>query len=220
MKLRLKFPFKISRVIRQFILADLALLSAWGLILPIFAIFIIERVAGATIITVGISAAVYWITKAIVQVPVAILLDKTPSEKDDYIVLTSGLVLIGFSALAFILIKEVWQLYLVQVIHAVGFGMYHPGWSGIFSRHLDKNHEALDWSLDNATMSIAAGVTGLISGFLVIWFGFSTVFAIAAILSFVSAAVIFSVPKVVFPHRIHKKRVALRDHKPLTNSDK
>jgi len=170
------FKVKIGKLVRLFVLGDLALLAGWGLIKPVFALFIIDKIAGATVVTVGIAAAVYWIVKAIVQLPIANFLDGTPSEKDDFIVLILGLLLASVSALTFIFIDRIWQLYTLEFIHAVAFAMYVPAWSGIFSRHLDKNHEALDWSLDNAGMSFAAGVTGLASGILVLYFGFKAIF--------------------------------------------
>jgi MFS family permease len=202
----------------MFVLGDLALLAGWGLVQPIFAVFVVEKVAGATIVTVGIAAAVYWITKAILQLPIANFLDGTPSEKDDFIILVLGLVLVGLSGFAFVLVSQIWQLYLVQFLLAVGFSMYTPAWQGIFSRHLDKSHEATDWSLDNVAISIAAGVTGLISGVLVSWFGYNLVFVLAGLFSLISATVIFLSPKVVFPHRVYRRGKALHDHRPIVSS--
>lgn len=206
---------KIGKLVRLFVLADLALIAGWGLISPVFALFVVDRIAGASVITVGVSAAIYWIIKAIAQLPIATFLDKTSGEKDDFIFLIMGLVLASFSAFAFVFVDRIWQLYLLQGIHAVAFAMYVPSWSGIFSRHLDKHHEALDWSLDNSGMSLSAGVTGLASGFLVTYFGYNAIFILGALFSFISAIIIFSAPEVVFPHRIHKRRVLIRDHRPI-----
>lgn len=210
--------FKVGKLVRLFVLADLALLAGWGLVGPIFSLFIIERIEGATIITVGIAAAVYWITKSVIQLPIAQFLDFTPSEKDDFIVLIMGLIIAGFSALGFVYIFEIWHLYVLESIHAFGFALYAPAWAGIFSRHLDKSHEATEWSLDNAALSFSAGVTGLASGVLVSLFGFNSIFILTSFFSFVSAGIIFSVPDVVFPHRLRIRRGGLRDHRPITQS--
>ncbi|MFH1759014.1 MAG: MFS transporter [Patescibacteria group bacterium] len=218
MAINLFRKFTVGRVVRMFILSDLALLSGWGLVGPIFAVFILERIEGATIIVIGASAAVYWITKAIVQLPIASFLDSTPSEKDDFAVLVLGLILVGFSALGFIFIDQVWQLYLVQFIHSIAFAMYTPAWSGIFSRHLDKHHEAMEWSMDNAGISLATGVTGLLGALLATWLGFNIIFIACSFLSFAAAAITFSVPRVVFPHRIHKPGFNIRNHKPIASS--
>jgi len=79
----LKELFKINRVVRFLILSDLIFLSGWGLIDPIFALFVVRDVLGATIITVGAAISVYWITKSLAQIPIAIYLDKHEGERDD-----------------------------------------------------------------------------------------------------------------------------------------
>jgi len=211
--MKININLKLNRIVRYFILADLALLSGWGLVSPVFSIFIIEKILGATLISVGIAAAIYWLIKSALQIPIAVFLDRTPSEKDDYLFLIAGLILVSFSAFSFMIIDKVWQLYSVQLIHAIGFAFYIPAWSGIFSRHLDKKHYALDWSLDSAAIGVASGVTALFSGLLVTWFGFNAVFVSAGLLSLVAALVIFSLPDFIFPHRRPVKTL-IRDHTP------
>ena len=92
---------RVNTIIRHFILADLALLAGWGLIEPVFAVFILDRIEGATVITIGIAAAIYWLTKSILQVPIAVMLDKNTGEKDEYMVLIFGLALAGLTAFSF-----------------------------------------------------------------------------------------------------------------------
>ena len=213
MRIRLNLNFKIGRTIRYLILADLALLACWGLVAPVFSIFILDRIEGATLITVGIAAAIYWLLKSVLQLPLAIFLDKTPSERDDYIFLVCGLIIVGLSAVSFVLIDKIWQLYLVQMLHSIGFAFYVPSWSGMFARHLDKGHKSFDFALDSAVIGIASGITGIFSGILATWLGFNTIFVLGAIFSFISAIVIFFIPELVFPHRRHRGMI-IRNHSP------
>lgn len=215
MRLRLNLNFKIGKIVRYFILADLALMAGWGMIAPVFSVFIIQRIFGATLVTVGLAAAIYWITKSLVQIPIALMLDKTPSERDDYIFLVSGLMLAGVTAISFALIDRIWQLFLVELLHAIAFACYVPSWSGMFARHLDKDHRSLDFTLDSTMIGLASGVTGLISGILATWLGFNAIFIIAGLLSFVSAGIIFASPELVFPHRRHRG-IIIRNHTPKT----
>jgi len=206
----MKFP-RVGRLIKFFIISDLILLSGWGLIQPVFAIFITTSIVGATVVTVGIVAAIYWLTKAAFQLPIALLIDKKKGDKDDFAVLVSGLVLTGLSAFAFIFISQIWHLYLVQMVHAIGIAMYAPAWKSIFSHHLDKGHSAWDWSLDGAGWSLAAGITGLLSGYLVIWLGFPIIFAITGFLSLVAAFVIFLTPKLILHDQSKNSRSSRRN---------
>jgi len=212
--MRIFLPITFNAVVKRFIVADLMLWAGWGLIAPVFAIFVLGQVSGATVVTLGIVAALYWILKSIVQIPVALAIDRTASEKDDYLVLVISLILGGLTAFSFILVREVWHLYLVEALHAVSFGLYIPSWSGIFARHLDKSHRALEFSLDSAAVGVAMGITGLIGGVIVQYFGFTAIFFIASLLCFISAIIIFYSPDIVFPYRRESENFSVIDHTP------
>lgn len=189
----------VNKVVRYFVLADLALWAGWGFVSPVFSIFIIEDIVGATLVSVGVSAAVYWFTRSLTQPPLAKFLDKQKGEKDDFYILLGGLLLTSLTAFLFTLISTTTELYLLQLLHGTGMGAYSVAWSAIFSRHLDKGRFAFDWSLDRAAIGVSIGVTSIVGGSLASSFGFDTVFVISGILSFVSAIVVFIVPDLIFP---------------------
>ncbi len=214
MRLNIHFNVKITQFIKRFIIADTALFAGWGFVDPIFSIFIIKEIAGASLVTVGIATSIYWILKSIIQVPIAVYLDKTDGERDDFYALVAALILVGFSAISISLATRVWHVYLIQVLKAAGFGMYVASWPAIFSRHLDKKHTSLDWSLDSTSVGLAIGFTGLLSGVVVTWWGYSAVFILAGIFSFISAAVLLSVPNVIFPKKTDGGPIVIKDHTP------
>lgn len=209
------FHIRFNAVVKRFIMADLVWLAGWGLLAPIFAVFILEQIPGATVITVGTAAAIYWIVKSIVQIPVAIAIDRTASERDDYLMLVVSLMLAGLTSFSYILVSTVWQLYLVEVLHAISFALYIPAWNGIFTRHLDPEHRALEFALDSGAVGIATGVAGLLGSIVIQAFGFQIIFIITAILSFVAAIIIFNSPSIVFPrHRTGRGDLSVADHTP------
>lgn len=205
--------FKVNRVVKYFVLSDLFLISGWGLINPIFAIFVIQNIPGTTAFTIGALAFVYWISKAAVQMPIAILLDRKEGERDDFHTLIFALMLSGFAAMAFVAVKSVFWLFVVQIIHGLSQGFYAPSWSAIFSRHLDKEKYAFDWSLDSTTIGIAAAVSGLLGGAVVAVAGFPAVFLAASILAFVSAFLLLLIPNLIIP-KISPEVPFMREHPP------
>lgn len=215
--MRFVTDFKLPRLVRDFVLADFVLLAGWGLMGPIFSIFIVEQIAGATLVTVGVTAAIYWLVKSVIQIPIAEYLDRTDGEKDDFAVLLGGLVLSGVAALLFTLVDTVSKLYAVQFLHSIAFGMYVPSWSAIFSRHLDKNKYALSWSLDSTAIGLASGVTGFIGAAIANRYGFTSVFLAAGALSFLSALVIFFVPDLILP-KPKDGSMVIKDHSPTTTA--
>ena len=212
--MQVSFNIRFNAVVRRFIIADLVWLAGWGLISPIFAVFVLQQIEGATVITLGIAAALYWTLKSIIQIPVALAIDRTPSERDDYIVLVISLILAGLTAFSFILVRTTWQLYIVEVLHAISFALYVPSWNGIFARHLDKEHRALEFALDSAAVGIATGIAGLVGSIIVKELGFSTLFFMTAILCFIAAVIIFYSPDIIFPRARKSSEISLTDHTP------
>ncbi len=190
---------QINRIIKFFVMSDLMLWGGWGLVNPIFSIFLIQTIPGATTATVGGVIATYWITKSLVQLPVAVALDRHEGEKDDFYTLVLALVLAGFAAMAYLVVKDTFSLFIVAFLQGLSFGLYAPSWSGIFSRHLDKAHYAFDWSLDSTTIGLASGTAALIGGLLARSFGFDVVFILASVFSFFSALLLLMVPDLVLP---------------------
>lgn len=195
---------KVNRVIKYFVLSDLALYAGWGFVAPIFSVFIVEQIEGATLATAGIAAAIYWSARAIAQPPIAKILDKRSGERDDFYALVGGLIGISVTAFLLVIVRTVPELYLVQAMHGIVLGVYSVSWPAIYSRHLGKGRYALDWSLDRATLAGSTAVTSLIGGFVAVKFGFDVTFMAAGILSLVAAILVFMVPEIALP-RAKKK---------------
>jgi len=211
----LKKIFEVDRLVRYFIISDLFFMGGWGLVGPVFAIFIIADVEGATLITIGSAAGVYWLVRSIVQLPVALYLDKKEGERDDFHALIFSLMLSGVASFSFVLVENIFALFFVIAVKAVAFGFYTPAWSAIFSRHLDKKRYAFDWSLDNASVGIAFGLTAFLGSAIVSFLGFKTVFIIAGLLSFSAVMVLLSVPNLILPKVTNtNSKVLVRDHTP------
>lgn len=209
------FHIRFNAVVKRFVWADLVWLSGWGLLAPIFAVFVLQQIPGATVVTIGTAAAIYWILKSIIQIPVAIAIDRTASERDDYLVLVVSLMLAGLTSFSYVLVHTVAQLYLVEVLHAISFALYIPSWNGIFTRHLDPEHRALEFALDSGAVGIATGIAGLLGSIVMQAFGFHVIFITTAVLSFAAAIIIFNSPSIVFPrHRVIRGDSSVADHTP------
>lgn len=212
MRFKFSIDVKVSKLIKRFIVADTVLFGGWGFVDPIFSVFIIKEIAGASLVTIGIATAIYWILKSIIQVPIAVYLDKNNGERDDFYALIIGLIIVGISSISFTLATSVWHIYLIQILKAVGFALYVATWPSLFSKHLDKGHYSLDWSLDSTSVGVAIGAASFLGGILVTWFGYNSVFIIAGILSLVSAGILFSVPNIILPAPVSNS--LMKDHTP------
>ncbi len=213
MKIKINVDLKVGRLVKYFILADLALLAGWGLVQPIFSIYVLGKIRGATLVTLGIAAAVYWILKSLLQLPVANYLDRVQGEADDFRALILGLFIGALAAFSFTAVKETWQLYLVEGVHAIAFALYVPAWSAIFSRHVDKDRVSFDWSLDSTVAGLSAGISGFLGGVIAKFLGFSGVFILAGVFSMLSAFILIMTPALVLPRKKSVEKI-LMDHTP------
>jgi len=214
MKIRVTINLNIGRVVKYFVLVDLFLVAGWGLIDPIFSVFVVNKIPGATLITVGIAAGIYWILKSFLQLPVARYLDKRPGERDDFYTLVLGLLIVAASAFGFVLVRNIWELYLVQIIKSIGFCLYVASWPAIFSRHLDKEKVSFDWALDSTAVGLSAGISGFLAGVVASRWGYETVFIAGAVLSLISALVLLAAPNLILPPP-NKTKPVMKDHSPI-----
>ncbi len=184
-----------NKVIKYLVLSDLAFWSGWGLIAPIFAIFIVERIEGGSIVVVGIASAVYWFSRSLFRIPIGMFLDTLPSEKDDYFILVAGLLIAALVPFGFIFAKIPLHIYILQFFYALGIAMSFSGWTAIFTRHIDKGKESTEWGLDSTSIGLGAGVGGAVGGWAVSQFGFTSVFIAVGILGLIGVILLFALRK-------------------------
>jgi len=215
MKIKIDINIKINRVIKHLVVSDLFFLGSWSMIQPIFSIFIIEKVAGANLAIIGSVAALYWLVKSLLQIPIANYLDKTDGEKDDFYALVTALFLAAFASFSFATVSTLWHLFFTQFIYAIAMGLYIPSWNAIFSRHLDTKKVSFDWSLDSTVVGLTSFFATLASGLLANWFGFSFVFLTVGAFTLLSALLILLTPNLIAPPAIVKEsELEPRDHTP------
>jgi len=195
--------FPLKKIIKILILTDIALLTGIGFILPIFAIFITKHIQEGGVLTAGFAASVYWITLSLVLIPFGKYLDKNHGEKDDLYFIITGNILGAVAVFGFIFSSLPWHIYLLQGIYAIGMGMNIPGYTAIFTRHIDKGKEALSWSTRTAFVGVGVGIAGALGGTIAHYFGFKILFLGVVILILISAAL----PLLIF------KELTLKDKK-------
>ncbi|MFH1427605.1 MAG: MFS transporter, partial [Patescibacteria group bacterium] len=164
---------EVNSVIRILTLSDLVMLSGIGLIAPIFAIYITDQIVGATIEVVGIAAAIYLISESIFQIPAAAFIDKIKGERDDFWSLLISSLLFSIIPLFYIIINQPWQLYILQFFYGLIAAVTGPAWYAIFTRHIDKNHEGIEWGIYRTLTSLGAAAAASLGGFIAFRYSFT-----------------------------------------------
>ena len=189
---------KINKVIKILITSDFLLQSGWGLIGPIFAIFLTKQIQGGDLKMVGFFAATYWLTKSIVQPFIAHHLDKNHGEKDDFIFLVSGMYIANLIPLGYVFSSQPWHIFTLEFIRGLAMACVVPTWLAIFTRHIDKGKEAFSWSLESTGIGFAAAVAGALGGILATALGFKAVFVLLSIFGLLSSSVLLLIRHQIF----------------------
>lgn len=189
---------RIGRIIYFLTTADILLVSASNLIMPLFAVFVTREVAGAGVETVGFFTAIYWVSKSVFQVPVAWFLDRTEGESDEFYAMIIGYLISSGVAFGYLAVSTVWHLYALAAVVGLADALGVPSYLSIFSRHLDHAKENIEWTLRSVGVGIAAAGTGALAGILIQRFGFHIVFIFGGILSaFAAINLVFIKPYLI-----------------------
>lgn len=166
----------LNRVIKILILSDVAILTGLGFATPIFAIFLTRNIQGGNVEVAGFAAAIFWIVESIAMIPLGRYVDKKRGENDDLFFVGFGNFLVALAVFGYLFSRLPWHIYFLQIIYALGMAMNLPGYTAIFTRHIDKGHEAFNWSVRASFVGLGAGIAGALGGIIVNNFGFKTLF--------------------------------------------
>lgn len=193
----------INKVIKILISSDFALNSGWGLLGPVFAIFLLQKIAAGSVTEAakiaGFASLTYWIVKSFLQIPIGRYLDKNYGEKDDFWFVVFGTFLTGLTPFGFLISSLPWHIYGFQALHALGMAMVIPSWSAIFTRHIDKGREAFEWSIESTSLGFGTGIAGAVGGLLVALFGFKIIFILVGVFTMISVSLLLLIHKEIAP---------------------
>lgn len=185
----------INPVIRVMTLSDFVVITSFGLIAPIFAVFITDGIKGGDVAVAGIAEAVYLTAKSLFQIPFAFLVDKIKGEKDDFWAITIGTYSYCLIPLLYLIIDTPWELYLVQLFYGLATAAVIPSWNAIFMRHIDKGHEGVESGVYSTLTSLGGAIAASLGGLIAVKYGFEPLFVLVSIISFFGASALLLIHK-------------------------
>lgn len=190
---------KLNHIIIRLITADFFLQSGWGLVAPIFAIFITQQIEGGTIEVVAFATATYWIVKSAIQPFLANILDLVKGEEDDFKFLVFGMFAVAIVPFGYFFATQIWHVFFLEIARGIAMACVVPAWFGIFTRHINKGWEAFSWSVQSTGFGFAAGFAAAFGGVVASSLGFGIVFLMVGVFKLTSAIMLFSIYRQLFP---------------------
>jgi len=185
--------FKLNKIVKYLVLSDLVFYSGWGLISPIFAIFLLESIVGGSAFVVGMAAGINLIVRSLLRVPFGMLGDK--GQKIAFHLMFWGLLIAAFVPLGYIYANSPMDIYLLQITLGASLAMSSGGWTTLFARHMDKGKESTEWGVDAVAVGLGPGIAGILGGIFVTWFGFTNVLIGVTIMGIVGVMLLLLIKK-------------------------
>lgn len=200
---------KINHAIKVLIMSDFAINAGFSLFAPVFAIFVTGQIIDGSAQVVGFAAAIAQVVKSGLQLPIARYLDRHHGELDDFYSMVGGTFIIALVPFLYLFATEAMHIYAIQVLYGVGAAMAVPPWYAIFTRHIDKLQENIEWSIESIAIGISGAAAAALGGVLVERTGFEVVFIMAGLLSFLGAAIQIKMFKDIRTRVMRKDRAVL-----------
>lgn len=177
-----------NRTNKILLMSDVFILTGFGLIDPILAIYIKDNILGGTIFAAGLASMLFFVTKCFVQLPFAKYVDNH-EDKVKWLVL--GAFLIANVPFIYIYAQNVNYVYFAQILYGVGCGFAYPTWYGLWSVNLTKNKESYEWSIHSVFTGVGVALTAAIGSAIAEFVGFTYTFVLVGIMSLIGCCVLF-----------------------------
>ena len=179
-----------NNTIKLLMISDIFIITGFGLIDPILAIFIKDSLVGGTAFAAGISISVALLVKSLLEIPFGKIEDHNSKKR----FLIIGTFIISFVPLGYFFIKTVYHLYFIQFIYGVGAAMAFPAFGALFLRYLDRSKAAYEWSIYGTVVGLGTAITAFLGGFVAQKFSFDTLFLVTFVVSVIGTFVLFKIP--------------------------
>ena len=182
-----------SPVIRFLILGDVIFYGAVGILSPIFAIFIEDAIVGGGVEVVGIATAIFLVTRSIIQIPAAQIVDKICGDADDFWFMFCGLLIGALVPLTYLFITTPAELYFVQFIYGAALAFNYPSFYALFTKYIPKDKEATSWSIYQTSLDLMTAAGAAAGGVAAAALGFDIVIVAVVLIGVLGALLLIPI---------------------------
>ncbi len=183
------------KVLRTLIISDLFIVGSFGLIQPIFAVFLLKGISDATVFGIGIALAIQLLTKSLFQILIGRWDDAEPGNRRELLTLIIGSFLIAITPFGYAAASSMLFIYGFQIIYGIGGALSFPSWRIMFTRYAHQEKEGYEWSVYDTIISLATAVTAAIGGYIAQVYSFRYLFVFVGCMSIIGAGFIITIFK-------------------------
>jgi len=159
--------------------------GSWNFVFPIFAIFVVTEITDATIETAAFGYSIYLLGRVIFELISGQYLSRT-NDRKKLLFAMLGIFCLSISFVGFSIAHSVLMLFVFYFLAGMGLGIASPAKNAIFSIHLDKSKESIEWGIADATAFASMALATAFGGFFVHQYGFRPLYLLAAFVNLLS----------------------------------
>ncbi len=180
-----------NRTLGLLIISDIFVLTGFGLIAPILAIFINDNLVGGSIFSAGLASTIFLMTHALLQ----IYFSYKFNPKDRLWMLKLGTGIIAIVPFGYIFSTSVYHIYAVEFFYGIGAAFAYPAWSSLFTSHLEKGKRGFQYSIYSSSVGIGTAITAGVGAWIAEKTSFHIVFILTGIIAVAGLLFLFRIEK-------------------------
>ncbi len=193
-----------NKKLKLLIFSDILILSSFGLIAPIFAIFILG-LEGGSIIAAGLATTIFWVVRSSVQLPLSrYLIDKHRFKTKLLLVGTFLIVTVPF---IYIVDRNVYVIFFAQAVYGLGAALAYPSWFSLFTTYLDKRQKGFQYSVWNTGVGLGVATAAFFGATIAETFGFVPLFIFVGLMALSGFFIIIALDKIEMKEYREKEKI-------------
>lgn len=153
-----------NKIVMLLTLADMFTWGPFLIISALSGIYLSSRLGVDAVKFVGIGTAIYFSTRAIFQIPMGVITDKIKGDKDEILLLATGIILMGLPYTMYPLISQPSHYYILQFIFGLGACFNVTNWRKLFAMNVDSGIEGFQYAFYETMISFTTALISVLVG--------------------------------------------------------
>jgi hypothetical protein len=176
----------LNPAIRAFIVSEVLFWSAWNIIIPIFAVFVVAEIPGATVAQAAYGFTAYLLVRMVVELLVSHKINHL-SNAQRAILDMVGMLVISLAYLGLVIQPSLDMIYVFYGLCGIGMGIAAPAKNSLFSRSMEKGTESAIWGVYDVAILSGMAIATSVGGYLAGEYGFRVILLIASAVNILGA---------------------------------
>jgi len=159
-----KYTKGFNKVVLFLTMSDVFVWGPFFIISALSGIYLSNKLGTGSIEFVGVGTAIYFLTRAITQLPIGYITDKIKKDKDEIIILIAGIILMGFPYILYPLISTPMHYYILQFVFGLGVSLNIANWRKLFAMNIDSGREGRQYSFYETIVSLSTVILSVAVG--------------------------------------------------------